>query len=223
MMKLVSIQVGRPRTIAASGDGQPWDREWETAFWKDPVVGPVALRSLHVDGDAVAETNGHGGPDQAALCYSADHYRLWRQELELPDMPHGGFGENLTIAGQEEPTVCIGDVYAMGEALIQVSKPRSPCFKISWRWRRADLLRRVESSGRHGWYVRVLREGMIEAGEPVSLEDRPHPDWTVRAAADVIRFRKRRPELAAQLAACEGLATEDRLRLRAASMDAIAG
>jgi MOSC domain-containing protein YiiM len=223
MMQLVSIQVGRPRTIAASGDGQPWDREWETAFWKDPVEGPAALRSLHVEGDAVADRNGHGGPDQAALCYSADHYALWRQELGLPEMPHGGFGENLTIARQDERSVCIGDVYQVGEALIEVSKPRSPCFKISWRWRRADLLRQVEATGRHGWYVRVLREGTIEAGQPVRLEDRPHPDWTVRAAADVIRYRKRRPELAAQLASCEALATEDRLRLRAAARDAVAG
>jgi MOSC domain-containing protein YiiM len=223
MMRLVSIQVGRPRTTAASADGQPWDREWVTAFWKDPVDGPIALRSLDVEGDTVADTNGHGGPDQAALCYSADHYALWRQELELPDMPNGGFGENLTIAGQDERSVCIGDVYELGEALIQVSKPRGPCFKISWRWRRADLLRRVEASGRHGWYVRVLREGMVEAGQAIRLGDRPHPDWTVRAAADVIRFRKRRPELAAQLAMCEGLATEDRLRLRAAARDAVAG
>jgi MOSC domain-containing protein YiiM len=223
MMQLVSVQVGRPRTIAPTGDGQPWDRDWETAFWKEPVEGPVALTLLNVEGDGVADINGHGGPDQAVLCYSAGHYARWRRELDLPDMPHGGFGENFTISGQDERAVCIGDVYEVGEALVQVSKPRGPCFKISWRWRRADLLQRVEASGRHGWYVRVLREGLVEAGQPVRLQDRPHPDWSVRAAADVIRFRKRRPELAAQLALCEALATEDRLRLRAAARDAVGG
>jgi MOSC domain-containing protein YiiM len=222
MMHLVSIQVGRPRTVAPSGDGQPWDRQWTTAFWKDPVEGPVMLGLLSVEGDGVADTNGHGGPDQAALCYSADHYSAWRSELDLPDLPHGGFAENFTISGQDEKSVCIGDVYEIGQAVIQVSKPRSPCFKISWRWRRADLLPRVEATGRHGWYVRVLREGLVEAGQPVRLQDRPHPDWSVRAAADVIQARKKRPELAAQLALCEALAIEDRLRLRAAARDAIA-
>lgn len=223
MMQLVSIQVGLPRTISPTGDGFPWDTEWTTAFWKDPVEGPVALTSLSLEGDGVADTEGHGGLDQAVLCYSADHYPFWRQELDMPDMPHGAFGENFTIAGQDERGVCIGDVYEVGDAIVQVSKPRGPCKKISWRWRRADLLKQVEASGRHGWYARVLRDGLVEAGQPVRLHERPHPEWTVRAAADVIRFRKRRPELAAQLARCEALATEDRLRLRAAARDAIAG
>ena len=223
MMKLVSVQVGTPRSVPPTGDGQPWDRTWETAFWKEQVQGPVMLRFLNLEGDRQAAVGIHGGKDQAALCYSADHYPAWRRELDLPEMSGGGFGENFTIAGQDERGVCIGDVYEVGETLVQVSKPRGPCFKISWRWRRADLLQRVEASGRHGWYVRVLREGLVEAGQPVTLQDRPHPDWTVRAAADVIRFRKRRPELAAQLALCEALATEDRLKLRAAARDAIAG
>jgi MOSC domain-containing protein YiiM len=223
MMKLASVQVGRPRTIPRTGDGQPWDRAWTTAFWKDPVAGPVMLRTLNLDGDGQADRYGHGGPDQAALCYSADHYPRWREELVLPEMSPGGFGENLTIAGQDEHSVCIGDVYSAGGALIQVSKPRGPCFKISWRWRRADLQARVEASGRHGWYVRVLYEGLVEAGQEVCLEERPHPDWSVRAAGDVIRFRKRRPELAAQLARCEALATEDRVRLQEAVLRSLRG
>ncbi len=223
MMKLVSVQVGTPRSVTPTGDGQPWDRTWETAFWKEQVQGPVMLRFLNLEGDRQAAVGIHGGKDQAALCYSADHYPTWRQELDLPEMSGGGFGENFTIAGQDERSVCIGDIYAVGEALIQVSKPRGPCFKIAWRWQREDLLSRVESSGRHGWYVRVLREGLVEAGQHVRLEDRPHPDWTVRAAADAIRFRKRRPELAAQLARLEALAEEDRERLRQTVRRALAG
>jgi MOSC domain-containing protein YiiM len=223
MMKLVSVQVGTSRSVPPTGDGQPWDRTWETAFWKEPVRGPVMVRFLNLEGDGQAATGIHGGRDQAALCYSADHYPAWRQELGLCEMSGGGFGENFTIAGQDERSVCIGDIYEIGEALIQVSKPRGPCFKIAWRWQREDLLSRVESSGRHGWYVRVLREGLVEAGQPVHLEDRPHPDWTVRAAADVIRFRRRRPELAAQLARLEALADEDRERLLQTVRRSLAG
>jgi MOSC domain-containing protein YiiM len=223
MMKLVSVQVGRPRIVPPSGDGQPWDRQWETAFWKEPVEVPVRVRRLQVEGDGQAAVDIHGGSDQAVLCYSASHYPLWRRELELPEMSPGGFGENFTIAGQDERSVCIGDVYEVGEALVQVSKPRGPCFKISWRWRRPDLLGRVEATGRHGWYARVLREGLIEAGQPLRLEARPHPEWTVGAAGQVIRFRKRRPELAAQLARCEALAEEDRGHLLRAVRSSLAG
>ena len=221
-MQLVSIQVGRPRTVPPTGDGQPWDREWRTAFWKHPVQGPVILGRTNVEGDAQADLDVHGGADQAVLCYSADHYPAWREELELPELTFGGFGENLTIAGQDERSVCVGDVYRVGDALVQVSKPRGPCYKISWRWRRRDLLSRVESSGRHGWFVRVLVEGAVQAGQPLELEDRPHPEWSIRAVGDVIRFRKRRPELAAQLARCEALAEEDRARLRVAALGSLA-
>ena len=221
-MKIVSIQVGRPRTVPPTGDGQPWDREWRTAFWKEAVQGPVMLRATNLEGDGQADLDVHGGPDQAVLCYSADHYPAWREELGLPEMSHGGFGENFTISGQDERSVCIGDVYRVGEAVVQVAKPRGPCYKISWRWRRRDLTSRVESSGRHGWYVRVLVEGEVEAGQAPELEDRPHPEWSVRAAGEVIRFRKRRPELAAQLARCEALADEDRTRLRAAVLASLA-
>jgi MOSC domain-containing protein YiiM len=181
------------------------------------------VSSLGVEGDVQAEADIHGGSDQAVLCYSAAHYPLWRQELELPEISAGGFGENFTIAGQDEKGVCIGDVYEVGEALVQVSKPRGPCFKISWRWRRQDLLGRVEATGRHGWYLRVLRPGLVEAERPLRLEDRPHPEWTVGAAGEVIRHRKRRPELAAQLARCEALAEEDRGNLLRAVRTSLAG
>ena len=212
-MQLASIQVGRPRALPATGDGQPWDRTWRTAFRKEPVSGPAWLGAANLAGDRQADLRVHGGPDQAVLCYSAEHYPRWRRELALPDMPHGGFGENFTVAGQDELSVCIGDVYERGESLVQVSAPRGPCYKISWRWRRPDLLERVEETGRHGWYLRVLREGLVEAGQPLRLTSRPHPEWTVRRAADVIRLRKRDPEPARRLAACEELGARSRARL----------
>jgi MOSC domain-containing protein YiiM len=212
-MLVVSVQVGRPRWMQPTDDGGPWDTRWFSGFVKEPVHGPVMLRRENLDGDGQADLRVHGGPDMAVLVYAAGHYPRWREELGLPGIGPGGFGENLTVEGQDERSVCIGDVYDVGEARVQVSQPRGPCKKISWRWRRADLLRRVEETGRHGWYVRVLREGTIEAGQRLVLVERPHPEWTVRRAADVYRRRKQDREAAAALAACEALASSARAAL----------
>ena len=211
MARLVSIQVGRPRWNVTA-DGQ----RWRSAFFKAPVSGPVALGFTNLDGDGQADTSVHGGPDMAALCYSFEHYPDWREELSLPEMGPGGFGENFTVSGQDEATVFIGDVYEVGEAVVQVSQPRGPCANISRRWERPDLVRRVEESGRHGWYLRVLQEGVVEAGLEVRLIERPHPEWTVQRAWQAYRRRKRDREPAAELARCEALAADTRAALLAA-------
>ncbi len=171
------------------------------------------LRKANLDGDRQADLRVHGGPDQAVLCYSADHYPAWRSELGIPEIGPGGFGENFTIAGATEESVCIGDVYGVGEAFVGVAAPRGPCWKISQRWRRPDLLERVERSGRHGWYARVLREGLVEAGAEMTLVERPYPDWTVARAAGAIRWRKRDPEEALRLSRVEALPAELREKL----------
>jgi MOSC domain-containing protein YiiM len=97
-------------------------------------------------------------------------------------MPHGGFGENLTIAGLDEDGVCLGDVFAVGPVRFQVSQPRQPCWKLARRWKRPWLLQRVIETGRTGWYLRVLEPGTIVSGLPVVLEQRPHPEWTITRA-----------------------------------------
>jgi MOSC domain-containing protein YiiM len=212
--RLASIQVGTPAWRESAGG-----RRWRSAFFKEPLAGPVELRLTNLSGDRQADLSVHGGPDMAVLCYALDHYPAWRRELGLPAGP-GGFGENFTISGQEERSVCIGDVYEVGEALVQVSQPRGPCWKISERWERPELLRRVEESGRHGWYLRVLREGMVEAGLDLRLMERPHPEWTVRRASDVYRARRREPAGAAELARCQALAVGSRRRLERAVAEA---
>ncbi len=201
--------------MGGAGGLEPRDRPWRSAFVKLPVSGPVRVGRTNLDGDRQADRRVHGGPDMAVLCYSASHYPAWREELGLPSMPHGGFGENFTIEGQDEETVCIGDVYEVGEAVLQVSQPRGPCHKISYRWRNPELLRLVEESGRHGWYARVLLEGMVEAGQPLRLLERKNPQWSVRRAADVHWDRKLRPGDAAELALCQELPLRLRQRLAA--------
>ena len=214
--RLVSIQVGKPRFLDPDvGLPEPLDHRWHSAFFKEPVAGPVMVRFTNVEGDLQADPRVHGGPEMAVLCYSADHYAGWRQELSIAEMGPGGFAENFTISGQDELSVCIGDVYRVGAATVQVSQPRGPCYKISYRWKRPDLLERCESNGRHGWYLRVLEEGQVEAGQPVELLERPNPAWTVRRAMDVYRTRRRRVSEAAELAHLVGYAARPSERILA--------
>jgi MOSC domain-containing protein YiiM len=154
-----------------------------TAFGKRQVLGPVRVGRENLEGDKQADRRHHGGPEMALLAYAADHYPSWREELSWPSLPFGGFGENLTVSGVSEETACIGDVWRAGSALLQISKPRAPCQKISEFWGRPKLLARVWESGRFGWYLRVLEEGVLQAGDEVLLVERRPPQLTVLRAA----------------------------------------
>jgi MOSC domain-containing protein YiiM len=207
--------VGRPRWLPP--EGPAWiDKRWHSAIVKERVDEPRWLGRLNLEGDAQADLRVHGGPDRALLTYSADHYPRWRAELGRPDLPHGAFGENLTVAGLGEDDVCIGDVYRLGRASVQVSEPRGPCWKLAWRWQVEGLDDRVRASGRTGWYLRVLEEAEIRPQLEVELVERPNPGWTVRRAAAAMEARRRDPGAAAELAACSGLSASWRERLQRA-------
>ena len=205
--RLLSIQVAKPATYGREDAADPHDRLWRTGYFKTPVNGPVHVGQTGLAGDGQADLENHGGIDKAVLAYSAEHYPKWREELQIPDMPYGGFGENLTIAGLDETSVCIGDVWQCGPVVFEVSQPRQPCWKTSRRWRINDLSRRVIATGRSGWYLRVLEDGEIEAGLDFTLASRVHPQWTVARAADILHHRQD------DLAAAEELASLTELAL----------
>lgn len=190
MPVVVSIQATRPATYVHGGyaDGKP--AEWTTAFFKIQIDGPVPVGPLGLAGDEQADKVNHGGTDKAVLAYSADHYAYWRARLHQPEMPHGGFGENLTIAGCDESTVCIGDTWRAGDVVFQVSQPRQPCWKMSRRWQVADLAKQVIANGKSGWYLRVLEPGEVSAGTAIELIARPHPAWPVARAGQVMYHGK---------------------------------
>jgi MOSC domain-containing protein YiiM len=214
---LVSIQVGKPTVHGQKDAADPLDRPWRTGFFKEPVCGPVWVGRTNVTGDGQANGRVHGGPDKAVLAYAERHYAEWRVELGLPDLPYGAFAENFTVRGLDEQSVCVGDIYRVGEARVQVSQPRQPCVNIAHRWRIPTLTQQVETSGRTGWYLRVLEEGLIEAGQAIELLDRPSPEWSVARATSVMRERQAAPDAAAALAALSGLSAVWRRTLASAA------
>lgn len=187
---VVTLCIGTPRSLGRDDAPDPFDRSWTTGIFKMPVEDAVRLSRLGFDGDGQADPVNHGGPDKAACVYSADHYPDWRRTLAFDPFAFGAFGENLTVEGLDEQHVCIGDVWSVGEAVVQVSQPRQPCWKLARKWRRRTLTDEVASSGRTGWYVRVLQEGAVTAGATLSLVERPHPDWTIAAANRVMHRRE---------------------------------
>lgn len=148
---------------------------------KRPVEGPLRLGSLGFTGDAQGDSKYHGGPDKAVHHYPRQHYRQWQDEVgALPLLARpGAFGENLSAEGLDETTVAVGDVFRLGTALVAVSQGRQPCWKLNARFGVADMGRRVQDSGRTGWYYRVIEEGLVAAGDAFVLVDRPTPQWPV--------------------------------------------
>ncbi|HET6145056.1 MAG TPA: MOSC domain-containing protein [Candidatus Acidoferrales bacterium] len=187
---LESVQIGAIRNLGHQNAADIHDKPWTTGFFKIPVRGPVHVSMTNVDGDGQADLVNHGGPDKAVLAYSADHYPKWRKELQLPEMPHGAFGENFTISGLNEELVCIGDSFRIGAVKVRVSQPRQPCWKLARRWRMHELTGFVVRNGRTGWYFRVEEEGEVEAEMPVTLIDRPNPEWTVARANQILHHMK---------------------------------
>jgi MOSC domain-containing protein YiiM len=199
---LLSIQVGLPARRGTEGASDPAEGAWSSAIFKDAVTGPVRLDLTNLAGDRQADLAVHGGADKAVLAYSNDHYPAWRRELRLPEMGPGAFGENFTVDGLDEESVCIGDSFTVGEALVQVSQPRAPCWKLARRWSRPDLPKRVVQTGRTGWYLRVLRPGLVEGGQPMVLVERPFPRFAIARVNGAAYGSPEDQDLAPELAVC---------------------
>jgi MOSC domain-containing protein YiiM len=203
--RVVSVQVGVPREMGHEGAPEVFDRPWTSGIFKTPVDGPVFVGFEHLAGDQQADLTVHGGRDKAVCVYSADHYPAWAGTLWPEVGAFGAFGENLSVAGVTEDDVCIGDVWAAGDLRFQVSQPRQPCWKLARKWRIPDLVDRVVTTGRTGWYFRVLEEGAVVAGTTLTLVERPAPEWSITAANEVMHGRPRNNAAAAVLAAVPAL------------------
>jgi MOSC domain-containing protein YiiM len=176
MAKLLSVQVGAVQTMPA---GWPDGQAWTSAIYKTSVDGPVYVGREGLEGDMQADRQNHGGPDRAVNFYPAEHYRVWHDTLGLANLPGGAFGENFTTNGLLEADVCIGDVFQVGEVVLEITQPRGPCSKLNRRWHVAQLMDLANESGRIGWYARVRQEGRVEAGQEIALVEHPNPEWPI--------------------------------------------
>ncbi|HXE75681.1 MAG TPA: MOSC domain-containing protein [Candidatus Xenobia bacterium] len=183
-MRLVSVNVGLPRRFEPNG------QEIVTGIFKSPVAGRVAVRTLNLDGDRQADLNVHGGPDKAIYAYPREHYDYWRKELPDAELPWGVFGENFTVEGFREDELNIGDWLRVGTAEFAVTQPRPPCYKLAFRFGRPDMLKRFLHSRRTGFYLRVLREGEVGAGDAIELLRRDAGKVTVSDITRLYAFEK---------------------------------
>ncbi|GAA4993115.1 MOSC and FAD-binding oxidoreductase domain-containing protein [Actinopolymorpha pittospori] len=161
MATLLSVNVGMPKNVR-------WqDRTVYTGIWKRPVTGPAMVRTLNVDGDGQGDLAGHGGEQRAVLVYQIEAYAHWADFLQRDDLRFGHFGENLTIDGLTDDKVCIGDRYRIGEAEFEVTQPRVTCYRVGMRLGEPRLPALLVSHRRPGFYMRVIREGRISAGDEI--------------------------------------------------------
>ena len=158
---VVSVNVGLPKDV-------PWQgKTVHTGIWKDPVTGPVMVRRLNIDGDGQGDLAGHGGEQRAVFVYQLDSYRHWEQHFGRDDFVYGMFGENLTVDGLPDDEVCIGDRYRIGEAEFEVTQPRVTCYRVGMRVGEPQLPALLVAHHRPGFYLRVLTEGRIQAGDQI--------------------------------------------------------
>src|SRR5215475_3380758 len=160
MPRLLSVNVGLPRDTAWKG------RTVHTGVWKNPVAGRCKVRRLNLDGDGQGDLAGHGGEHRAVFVYQIESHRYWQDRLKTTFV-HGQFGENFTIEGLPDDAVCIGDRYQIGSALFEVTQPRVTCYRVGIRTNEPRMAALLTSSGRPGFYFRVLEEGDIEAGDEI--------------------------------------------------------
>ena len=176
-MKLISVNVGMPRDIIWKG------RNVTTGIFKEPVPGRIAVRRENLDGDRQADLTVHGGAEKAIYVYPSEHYDFWRIELPEVEFHWGKFGENFTTEGLSETAVHIGDRFRIGSAIVMVTKPRLPCYKLAAKFNRDDIIKRFLQSLRTGFYLSVIEEGEVGAGDEIESISRNENNATVTDVA----------------------------------------
>ncbi len=207
-MRIKSTNLARP--VSVQWRGKPIT----TGIFKSPVEGPVYLESDSVRDDIIADRRVHGGSDKACYLFSTDHYAYWQQKYPGLDWNWGMFGENLTVEGLNEKSVCLGDIYEIGTALVQVSQPREPCFKLGIRFGTQAVLREFIDHGYPGTYVRILENGKVSAGDMMRLTERPESSVSIRDFFQLLYSQEKDQELLKIVLQLDALPQKKRDKLR---------
>jgi MOSC domain-containing protein YiiM len=198
-VKLISLNVGRPRLIVYKG------ASISTGIFKQPVSGRIALRRLNLDGDRQADLSVHGGPYKAVYGYPSEHYGYWGKELPAMELPWGAFGENCTTDGLREEELHVGDRFRIGSATLMVRQPRMPCYKLEAKFRRDDMIQRFLRSGRSGFYFSVEQEGEVGEGDSFEQISREDDGVTIAEMNRLFFGEKYNPELLQKAVATSAL------------------
>jgi len=178
-MKLISLNVALPRIVEYNGGPVA------TGIFKEPVQGPVMLRTLNLDGDRQADLSVHGGVSKAVYAYPSEHYEFWKKELPEMELRYGMFGENFTTEGLLEDAVNVGDRFSVGQAELMVTEPRLPCYKLGIKFGRPDIIKKFLQSRLTGFYFAVVKEGEVKTGDAIELLSR---DANRIAISDITRL-----------------------------------
>ena len=198
-MKLISVNVGLPREVE-------WkDRLVTTGIFKEPIAQRVMARRLNLDGDRQADLSVHGGAEKAVYAYPAEHYAFWRDELPDMQLGWGMFGENFTVEGLHEERLNIGDRLRIGAAVVMVTQPRMPCYKLGIKFGRDDILKRFLQSRRTGFYVSVIEEGEVGAGDAIEFISRDAHAVTVADITELYANKNASLDLMRRAAQVEAL------------------
>ena len=205
-MRIESIQVGTPKTIAP---------DWTTSIYKSPIFGKVFLNKYNLEGDKQADLTVHGGLDKAVSVYPVEHYAYWNQRARLPlrkrinlPSPSGGsFGENFTVSDSVKSDVCIGDVYRVGSCIVDVSQLRQPCWKLARKFNLTKLTSWMQETGKIGWHLRVLQEGFIQTADTFKLTQRNDPSWSIARANQLMYSPDQPREDIASILECQQLSS----------------
>lgn len=198
-MKLISVNVSLPEEIDHDG------KKTGTAIFKTPVKGRVRLRTLNLDGDGQADLWSHGGVNRAVYVYTMENYFYWKKELGRDDFVPGQFGENFTVEGMPEDQIHVGDIFRIGDARVQVTQPRVPCFKLGIRMNTPEFPKLFLASNRVGFYLRVLKEGEVGAGDRIDLVRTDPIGMTVQKISHLLYFDPKNVEDARRALAIEAL------------------
>ena len=185
--EIVSLNVGLPKQVTYQ------QKDVTTGIFKTATDSPLFLSFSNFEGDGQGDLVHHGGRDKAVCVYAYEHYAYWEKELNKP-LSYGAFGENITVKGLVEMDVCIGDIFQLGKAVVQISQPRQPCYKLSMKHDEPELLLKVQDTGYTGYYFRVLEEGMVSKADGISLLQRHPKEITVAYANRMMHHEKQNSE-----------------------------